>query len=96
MDAQVRVEFALSAREYDCLLRTMQTRFGVTFIEDLAFLSPQQIAGVSDRFEAAAVQRLYAIATTHIGVGKLFRSRGDEVREPSTHDTRTTPVQNSN
>jgi hypothetical protein len=61
--------------EYDCLLRTLQTRFGVRFIEDIAFLSVEQLVGVTDRFEAAAVKRLFDIATAHIGVEKLHRSR---------------------
>jgi hypothetical protein len=75
MDAHIRAEFGLSVSEYDCLLRTLQTRFGVRFIEDIAFLSAEQLVGVTDRFEAAAVRRLFNIATTHIGIEKLHRSR---------------------
>jgi hypothetical protein len=75
MDAHIRAEFGLSVTEYNCLLRTLQARFGVRGIEDVAFLSAEQLGGVTDRFEAAAVKRLFEIATTHIGVEKLCRSR---------------------
>lgn len=75
MDENIRTEFGLSVTEYNCLLRTLQTRFGVRFIEDIAFLSVEQLVGVTDRFEAAAVKRLFDIATAHIGVEKLHRWR---------------------
>lgn len=75
MDAHIRAEFGLSVVEYNCLLRTLQARFGVRGIEDIAFLSAEQLVGVTDRFEAAAVRRLFDIATTHVGVEKLHRSR---------------------
>lgn len=75
MEKHIRAEFDLSVVEYNCLLRTLQARFGVRGIEDVAFLSVEQLVGVTDRFEAAAVKRLFEIATTNIGVEKLYRSR---------------------
>jgi hypothetical protein len=75
MDAHIRAEFGLSMSEYNCLLKTLQTRFGVRGVEDVAFLSAEDLVSVTDRFEAAAVKRLFDIATTHIGVEKLRRWR---------------------
>jgi len=76
MEAHIRSEFELSVQEYMCLLRALQSRFGVRSIEDVAFLSAEQLAAVTDRWEAAAVKRIFEIVTTHIGVEKLHRSRG--------------------
>lgn len=75
MDAHIRAEFGLSTDEYDRLLTTLQARFGVRSIEDVAFLSAEQLVGVTDRWEAAAVKRLFDIVTAHIGVEKLHRFR---------------------
>jgi hypothetical protein len=76
MEAHIRSEFELSVHEYKCLLRALQSRFGVRIIEVVAFLSAEQLAAVSDRWEAAAVKRIFEIVTTQIGVEKLYRSRG--------------------
>ena len=76
MEAHIRSEFDLSVDEYTCLLCALQSRFGVRSIEDVAFLSAEQLAAVTDRWEAAAVKRIFEIVTTHIGVEKLHRSRG--------------------
>ena len=76
MEAHIRSEFELSVHEYRCLLRALQSRFGVRSIEDVAFLSAEQLAAVTDRWEAAEVKRIFEIVTTHIGVEKLYRSRG--------------------
>jgi 5-methylthioribose kinase len=76
MEAHIRSEFELSVQEYRCLLRALQSRFGVRSIEDVAFLSAEQLAAVTDRWEAAAVKRIFEIVTAHIGVEKLHRSLG--------------------
>lgn len=73
MDACIRAEFGLSDHEYRCLLRTLRARFGVQHIEDLAFLTPAELA-VSDKWEAAAMRRLVEIVVTQIGVEKLHRA----------------------
>ena len=73
MDAQIRSEFGLSTDEYSALLKTLTVRFNVQSIEDVAFLSEEQIHG-NDRWEACALRRLYDIATAHIGIEKLHRS----------------------
>ncbi len=75
MEAHIRSEFELSVHEYKCLLRALQARFGVRSIEDVAFLSAEQLAAVTDRWESAAVKRIFEIVTAHIGVEKLQRSR---------------------
>jgi hypothetical protein len=72
MDARIMTEFSLSAEEYNALLNTLITRFNVQTIEDVAFLSEEQIAG-EDRWEAAALKRLFDIAVAHIGIEKLYR-----------------------
>jgi len=74
MDACIRSEFGLSEHEYRCLLRTLDARFGVKYIEDLAFVSPAELAAVACRWENAALRRLFEIVTTHIGVEKLYRA----------------------
>jgi hypothetical protein len=74
MDAAIRAEFSLSTDDYACLLYALRERFGVEHIHELAFLSAEQVQSVTDRYEAAAVARLVAIATTHIGVEKLHRA----------------------
>jgi hypothetical protein len=56
MEDHIRAEFELSVQEYRCLLRALQSRFGVRSIEDVAFLSAEQLAAVTDRWEAAAVK----------------------------------------
>jgi len=76
MEAHIRSEFELSVHEYRCLLRALQSRFGVRSIEDVAFLSAEQLAAVTDRWEAAAVKRIFEIVVTHVGVEKLHRSLG--------------------
>lgn len=74
MDDSIRAEFGLSVHEYNCLLRALQSRLGVHHIEDLAFVSVEQLAAVTDHWDAAAVKRLFDIVTTHIGVEKLYRA----------------------
>ena len=74
MDVSIRAEFGLSKHEYTCLLNALHSRFGVQHIEDIAFLSVEQLAAVTDHWEAAAVKRLFAIAKAHIGVEKLYRA----------------------
>ena len=84
MEACIRQEFGLSMHDYRCLMHTLRTRFGIEHAADVAFLSPQQLAGVTDRFEAAATRRLFDIATAHIGVEKLYReSYGTRINETS-------------
>jgi len=78
MDACIRAEFGLSDHEYRCLLKTLHARFGVENVEDLAFLTPAELA-VPDKWEAAAMQRLYEIVLTQIGVEKLHRAYAAEV-----------------
>lgn len=73
MDACIRAEFGLSDHEYRCLLKTLRARFGVQYIEDLAFLTPAELA-VPDKWEAAAMRRLAEIVVTQIGVEKLHRA----------------------
>jgi hypothetical protein len=85
MDAAIRDEFALSPDDYASLLCALRARFGVEHIHELAFLSAEQVQSVSDRYEAAAVARLVAIATTHIGVEKLHRAAPDAHPAPDTH-----------
>jgi hypothetical protein len=80
MDECIRVEFGLSMQDYACLLKVLQKRLGVTFIEDVAFLTAEQLAAVTDHWEAAAVRRLHAIATAHIGVEKLYREYPEHPR----------------
>lgn len=73
MDAIIRDEFGLSAYKYECLLGRLRELLGVEQIEDLAFLSAEQFATVTDYWENAAVKRLLAIVTAQIGVEKLWR-----------------------
>jgi hypothetical protein len=74
MDAVVRNEFGLSAYKYECLLRRLRELLGVEQIEDLAFVSAERFATVTDYWENAAVKRLLVIVTAQIGVEKLWRS----------------------
>ena len=74
MDVTIRAEFGLSKNEYTCLLKALHSRFGVQHIEDIAFLSVEQLAAVTDHWEAAAVKRLFAIVKARIGVEKLYRT----------------------
>jgi hypothetical protein len=85
MDLSIRREFRLSEAEYTCLLKTLRARFGVEGVHEMAFLSTEQLAGVTDEWEAAAVRRLTDIVMTHVGVEKLWReaSKASEVSEVS-------------
>jgi hypothetical protein len=78
MDSIIRDEFGLSRYEYKCLLRTLREKLGVKTIEDIAFVSAEQFATITDYWENAAVKRLFTLVTTHIGVEKLWRC-GDRV-----------------
>jgi hypothetical protein len=85
MDLSIRREFRLSEAEYTCLLRTLRARFGVEGVHEMAFLSAEQLAGVTDGWEATAVRRLTDIVVTHVGVEKLWResSKASEAIEVS-------------
>jgi hypothetical protein len=85
MDACVRAEFGLSMHEYHCLMRTLRARFGVEHIQDICCLSETERA-VTDRWEAAALKRLFEIAVTHIGVEKLHRA---QAHRHDSEDART-------
>ena len=85
MDLSIRREFRLSEAEYTCLLQTLRARLGVEGVHEMAFLSAEQLAGVTDKWEAAAVRRLTDIVVAHVGVEKLWResSKASEASEAS-------------
>lgn len=87
MDACIRAEFGLSDHEYRCLMKTLHARFGVEHVEDLACLSPAELA-LSDRWETAALRRLVEIAVTQIGVEKLHRAHAADA-SPSVSGSRS-------
>ena len=80
MDTIIRDEFGLSTYEYKCMLSALREKLGVRNIEDLAFVSSDQFATITDYWENAAVKRLFTLVTTHIGVEKLWRC-GERVAE---------------
>ena len=74
MDASIRHEFRLSEHEYECLLATLRARFGGGDVTDLALLTAEQVEGVTDDWERAAVRRLRDIVAAQVGVEKLWRA----------------------
>jgi hypothetical protein len=73
MDEHIMKEFGLSRQQFDRLLAALQGRLGVQSIEDVAFLSHEELYAGMDRWESAAVKRIFDIVTAHVGIEKLHR-----------------------
>ena len=67
-------EFRLSMQQYNNLLLALQSRLGITTVEDMAFLTNEQLYAGMDRWESAAVKRIVAIVSSQVGVEKLHQS----------------------
>ena len=74
MDTVIMTEFRLSMQQYNNLLLALQSRLGITTVEDVAFLTNEQLYVGMDRWESAAVKRIFEIVTAQVGVEKLHQS----------------------
>ena len=74
MDTVIMTEFRLSMHQYSNLLVALQSRLGITTVEDVAFLTNEQLYVGLDRWESAAVKRIFEIVTAQIGVCLLYTS----------------------
>ena len=71
-------EFRLSLHEYSCLIATLRERLSLEHVHELAFLSSEQLARLTDAWEATAVKRLAHIVSEHVGVEKLWRASAQQ------------------
>ena len=78
MDTVIMTEFRLSMHQYSNLLVALQSRLGITTVEDVAFLTNEQLYVGLDRWESAAVKRIFEIVTAQIGVDKLHQSSNND------------------
>jgi hypothetical protein len=74
METVIMAEFRLSMQQYNDLLLALHSRLGIKTVEDVAFLSPEQLYSGMDRWESAALKRIFEIVTAQIGVEKMHQS----------------------
>ncbi len=88
MDTVIMTEFRLSMHQYNNLLLALQSRLGITTVEDVAFLTNEQLYAGMDRWESAAVKRILEIVTAQVGVEKLYHSSNDNQHHENPHPKR--------